>query len=379
MLKPSSFSFGQEVRYTPVEVAESDESHEDRSAEWCASFILLFGFIAINAIYVIWLLFYIKIYVHPVPRNALNKTEAGFYTYQTFLYMIGVCVGFLDTVVALACGVWNWPKRERMNIIIYTFLFFLSICLVLFVIAAGVGGSWIIPFAAQAYEWTHGCDSYPMYAILTGGTTNIAYFYNSSGQQLYTYTLATADFPGVQQLTFDLSSWETSQASISADMYPTLQNITYNLNTSGITGSCATPLSQNKSDCVNGTFTKDSYFPLNLTSTVPLGNDTQAPAQSLTSELGPGPKEMLFASWTEAALILRQLNAGQNASDAILRTAVHKLYHCRELKVCINGVPGRGPAGAEVLVPMGLLFQQHAQYASWCFEHRWNSGMGPDP
>lgn len=232
--------------------------------------------------------------------------------------------------------------------------------------------------AFDQLTWSHGCDSSPMYAILTGGTTNNAYFYEAGGRQLFTYTLSNANTPAAKQLTFDLSDWDVDQASIPADAYPSLQNITYNLDTHSISGAC-TPSSSNVS-CVNGTFTPNTFLPLNLTSTAPLGNTSSSSSSPpFTSQLGPGPREILFESWTEAGLILRQLDPPQHSDEVILRTAVHKLYHCKELKVCINGVPGRGLVGAEVLVPMGFLFQQHAQYASWCFERRWSTGQGPDP
>ena len=217
-----------------------------------------------------------------------------------------------------------------------------------------------------------------MYAILTGGTTNNAYFFETGGRQLFTYTLSNADFPNAKQMTFDLSNFDTDQASISADAYPSLQNITYNLGARSITGDCANA-SPNTS-CVNGTFTPNVFLPLNLTSSVPLGNSSiNASSPSFTSQLGPGPNEILFESWTEAGLILRQLEPPQNKNEVILHTDVHRLYHCKELKVCINGASGRGWVGAEVLVPMGFLFQQHVQYASWCSERRWSTGQGPDP
>ena len=92
----------------------------------------------------------LNIYIHPVPRNALNKTKAGFFAFQTFLYLISFLVAGLDIFIIVRIGPWSWEIRNRLNSVVYWSLVGIFACLVLFVFGAVGTGGWTIAFIMQS-------------------------------------------------------------------------------------------------------------------------------------------------------------------------------------------------------------------------------------
>lgn len=92
----------------------------------------------------------LKIYIHPVPRTALNKTKAGFYAYQTFLYIVAILVGSVDILVIGRWGPWNWENRKRLNTPVYWALVAIFTCLCLVVAGIVWTGGWTIAYILQS-------------------------------------------------------------------------------------------------------------------------------------------------------------------------------------------------------------------------------------
>ena len=92
----------------------------------------------------------LKIYIHPVPRNALNKTKAGFFAFQTFLYLVSFLVAGIDIFIIVRTGPWGWEIRKRLNSMVFWSLVGIFACLVLFVFGAVGTGGWTIAYIMQS-------------------------------------------------------------------------------------------------------------------------------------------------------------------------------------------------------------------------------------
>lgn len=88
-----------------------------------------------------------------------------------------------------------------------------------------------------------------MFAVLDGrafnsssSDENVIYFYEQpTNKWLYTYELT--DPADGDQWYFRLRDWNTDQAIIPLDEYPTLQSISYNFTSHAMTGICTLPAS----------------------------------------------------------------------------------------------------------------------------------------
>ncbi|KAF7794555.1 hypothetical protein EIP86_005689 [Pleurotus ostreatoroseus] len=230
-------------------------------------------------------------------------------------------------------------------------------------------GGWVVTAIVQKHAWEHGCDSYPMYVILDGTaynspqtTKNVAYFYEQGhSDAMYTYELSNPDDGDIW--TFHLREFDSEQSTIPIDLYPTLQLVQYDLVNETVTANCTT--STTSTACLSGTFDTGSPLYLNLTSSVPLNNTSNATALPQTTTA----LRSQDAHWSyrdqPPALILRELN-GDSLGQTVLKTTVAKVSDCTELKVCLSGTGAQPIVGAEVMTPLGLMLMQQADYASYC-------------
>ena len=222
-----------------------------------------------------------------------------------------------------------------------------------------------------------------MYAILDGSSSNdpqfminTAYFYQKGNPEyLFSYQI-DSDSNDNKVGSFVLRDWGSEQSLIPVELYPTLQSVQYEFSNNTFTGNCSVPTSPTNASivtesCTSGSFETGRYFPVNLTSNVPL-NTTYAGTDP------PSRKSLLRAvdaQWWYSdyapSLILQQTTSSAE-SDAplttVLRTTVTKPSDCTELKACISGTgeyPG-SVVGAEVMAPLGLILMAQANYASHC-------------
>ncbi|THH23241.1 hypothetical protein EUX98_g7937 [Antrodiella citrinella] len=238
-----------------------------------------------------------------------------------------------------------------------------------------IAGAWRVTAPiVQAWAWNHGCDYYPMYAVLDARSykdqsyiPNVARFYQrGSLRSLFTYDVNSNSDPDFW--TFQLREFDTAQSLIPLNLYPTLQFIQYDFINYTLTGTCTVHVAPGSSDtnstsCTSGTFNLNGWPSFNLTSSVPL-NDTTVPHPSAIAHL-----RTVYKDWDTTRFapswVLNEVDLATNAlQQTVLRTDVLKRGDCTQLKVCING-PGAGIlesgfVGAEVMAPVGLILIRQA-------------------
>ena len=216
-----------------------------------------------------------------------------------------------------------------------------------------------------------------MYAILDGkaefGSTTLsaAYFYTHGGSEtLFTYQLTNPQNDDIWG--FSVRQWDTPKASISREMYPTLQHVTYDYRGGTLGGNCTVSSNSTQSSdmpCLHGSFDVGNPLSLNITSTVSL-DDTPSGfvAPSVTSLLRSQDRRWYLKGNDAPAAILRLVDpASGRLQDEILRTTVKKISDCAQIKVCLKGTGREGPGvlvGAEMLAPLGLILKRQGDFAT---------------
>ena len=168
-----------------------------------------------------------------------------------------------------------------------------------------------------------------------------------------------------------LNRWGVEdRTEIPVNANPTLLNMTFDLATRVVNGSCTylpTPNSATNFtiSCMQGTFT-NMIVPVNVTSSVPVVTNSGPDLPGNTTSL-------LFSKadedvWPHGEPYMR-IRLDSLSSREVIRTAGQDPFNCRRLRVCVNGVQRSGRTdlvGAEVMAPLALLFIHHAQYATTC-------------
>lgn len=342
--------------------------------------------------------------VNPIPHNAINHSGSAFAGYEAMMFIFGFVWGCINI---WACCAWvvqisNWehPQGSFGKTVISSFYIFIGVPLFLLLAIMPFFGGWIVvpivqkvcafksplPCADSAFQqtWNHGCDSYPMVAILDAKSyndpsyvVNVAHFYAntpsaSNSNPLFTYEITNPDDGDIWL--FSLREFDAAQSSIPLAQYPTLQAVHYNFVDDSLSGNCTLPTSTaaNASTsvvpCMTGSFNQGGRLAFNFTSAVPL-NSTLASAYpagvaNATTALMIPDKEW-DVSGDAPALNLQQVDADGRLGAVVVKTTVTKPGDTTELKVCVGGVPDRenGLVSAEVLAPLGLVLMRQADYA----------------
>jgi hypothetical protein len=231
--------------------------------------------------------------------------------------------------------------------------------------------------------WNHSCDKYPLQVILKANfssngmsyqvTSSPALFSRTRGKntQLYTYALSQSPIsPNIWY--FGIQSIDSPDIQPSTALYPTISNVTYNFTDYTFSGNCSlTPPSSspsNSSPCVRGTFNPNDTLSFNITYLSGAGSNN---SNSIGSDyLKAVNDQWAFAADPPGVVLLDDTNG---SGDEILRTDMTKWNDCTQLKVCANNytnthsngamVPG---AGANTVIPTGLIFIQQIDYAIYC-------------
>lgn len=193
------------------------------------------------------------------------------------------------------------------------------------------------------------------------GPSGFAHFYQQGqSDSLFSYELNIV----ADTSTFGLRSWDSPQASIPLEFYPTLQSIQLNLADNTLTGNCTVPTSSTNTSilpCLSGTFDPGAFLSLKITS---------LPFRNVSNQTVPSSTVMLRSEddrWDVPSLILKEVDPNSNAlQGTVLRTTIQKPTDCTQVKVCLSGTASGGPVGAEVLAPLGLVFIEQRDYASSC-------------
>ncbi|CAL1701572.1 unnamed protein product [Somion occarium] len=344
--------------------------------------------VILNGCDAVWLYFYIKACTDPNPRTAVNRTHSGFEGYEAMMFFFGFIWGVINLGVmagyfGLVFSESRYSPRNRPTWFItlkVLFNLFIMLPIALFLVIMPFFGGWIVLPLEQIHAWNHRCDGYPMNVVLDGKgyhgarfAPDVARFYQTgNAQSFYTYDISNSgdtDF-----WSFHLRTWDVDQSEIPLNMYPTLQQISYNFINNTVTGNCTIPVAPGASNttigaCVGGSLDLGEPLSFNLTSAVPL-NNTANPSStpSTTTLLRTVDKQWSFGD-DAPSLILRDVNPANNQlMDTVLRTAVTKKGDCTQLKVCLAGLPGEqgSVVGGPVMVPLGLMLMRQADYAIAC-------------
>lgn len=166
---------------------------------------------------------------------------------------------------------------------------------------------------------------------------------------------ATFSFDDGRGYTYDLYNGRSllyRYPDIANTTLPTLQNVTFDLTMSQISGQCL--LSAHHFDCLSGQMDQDldstTHLTFNFTADLGFGNQTSA--------LRAVDRDWQYSD-DAPSLILHDLNVGRN----VMRTAVTKRGDCTQLKICANDF-----GEANLLVPVGriLIAQEKWSVGTTC-------------
>ena len=204
---------------------------------------------------------------------------------------------------------------------------------------------------------------------------NVAYFFDntpaSSPTQLFTYEITN---PGDgDEWLFSLRTWDSPQADIPVDMYPTLQHVYYDFVDDSLAGNCTlrNPTNPSKNTtslpCMTGQFDPSNHLSFDISSSVPLNTTLSTEAQSVpVTNTSLAIHDNGWDYTGEApAVRLQEKNHDGSLGFLVLKTTVTRPNDVTELKVCVAGLEGRegGTVSAEVLAPLGLMLLRQADYA----------------
>ena len=226
----------------------------------------------------------------------------------------------------------------------------------LFMIIMPILGTQILIPPIQRQVYNHMCDSYGAHVVLEGRgskqpmfVANSARFYAQNSQQpLFTFDLEQTNFSSA---TFRFREFNVEATSLSSELVPTLQSISYDFDNRQLSGAC----NNMTGSCLDGSFNMDRLtvdMSYNITGT------------SVHSRTQAEHNRWVWKK-SKPSLILRALTDNGALGDKILQTAVTKVNDCTSLKVCISGGVG-GLVGPDVLAPLGIIFTKHAAYSHFC-------------
>ncbi|EJD47288.1 hypothetical protein AURDEDRAFT_163898 [Auricularia subglabra TFB-10046 SS5] len=193
------------------------------------------------------------------------------------------------------------------------------------------------------WAWNHRCDTWPVEVVLVGRPQENA------------HSSATFFFERQKAYTFDLYDGRSfvyrSQVADEQDPAvpaPVLQNVTYDLNSARVTGSCSSSGSQRDCLSANMTLDLDSSSYLEFSIAADLGSETRFYALRAVDH------DWQYSN-DAPSMILRDPQTG----ESIVRTVVTKRDDCKQLKVCVNTRDE-----ARMLVPLGLILIYQEKWAS---------------
>ncbi|KAJ3478124.1 hypothetical protein NLI96_g9985 [Meripilus lineatus] len=363
---------------------------------WC--YIFVYIWIVLNVLDAFWLASYIHASADPnssiLPNSSLHRS----FLLDDFLAGIGgLGLGVVNLCCALIYYWWLLSSPSKLAIfgtvlwVLVNALVILPLWLSL-IIFPFFGGPIIVPIAKQV-AWNHRCDDYPMYAVLEGrsyhdsrSTPNVAHFFQTATKlQLYTYSISDARDSDVWS--FGLRRWDAERDQIPDGLYPTLQQVSYNFVENTLSGNCKNSNGSSASPCLVGTFSPDPYvdFSLALFPNIDLGlhqgsqgvaGQLPIPRESKRGHTAPLPanatqlrainKEWAFKDSAPSLLLKRYDTDAGRYQETVLQTVIAHPSDCTKLKVCLNGVSGGIPMGAEVIAPLGLIMLRQADHAEQC-------------
>lgn len=321
----------------------------------------------------VWIYYYILAGTRPNPRFAANATHRAWTAYSSALNIFGFLLGAYNTIVWFlyfrnvhqhrrglsparrpavekdqepkSSVVLSFPEllrpRSRRAYTILNLGVLLPVAIILIV------GPFVVPLVsmplAQQWAWDHRCDTWPVEVVLIGRP------------QENVHSSAVFSFERQKAYTFDLYDGrsfvyrsQVADEQNSAFPPPELQNITYDLSTARVAGSCS--FAGEQRDCLSANMTLDldsaSYLEFEI-----------------AANLGAGPQRYALRSvdhdWQYSndapSMILRDPRTG----ESVLRTVVTKRGDCAQLKVCANT-----RNEARMLVPIGLILIYQEKWAS---------------
>ncbi|KAJ7189997.1 hypothetical protein GGX14DRAFT_607415 [Mycena pura] len=317
------------------------------------------GWLAINALYAVWVTYYIGSATNPNPRTAVNRSHAGWQVYFLFLYLFGFLWGCVNIVV----WIWYFQSTARKPVVksrlgisstLLPYARGFARYFILLPISVVMGlGPFFAPVAgvriAQQQAWLHRCDSFMVEVVLDGlsfnapaGQKAVASFSfrqpDGSLELRYQYNL-TNDNASISHLTL----WSGPDVASASQV----QDITYDFDNFTLLATCAGNLTQ----CSSGSFQESGYLSFSLTNS----------SDSSTVNLRAVDKVWDYGKSDDApSFLLKEVQSDDTLGDLIVRTAVTNAGHCQLLKMCANN------AEIETLAPVGLALLKQSEYAKVC-------------
>jgi len=210
---------------------------------------------------------------------------------------------------------------------------------------------------AQRNAWNHRCDPYPVEVILEGRSysspANVmprASFYfwqNGLRTKYYEYTLDQED----NVWHFRFSQIEPG-ITVPTQVFPSVQDISYQLANQTLSGSCATDLPPNAlTPCMEGSFEEEGYLSFTINNTL----------IHTVTDLRAVDKFWVPSNPVDDApgFILKEVEADNSLGQIMLRTAVTKPGQCGFLKLCAE-------TDVNLLAAVGLTLLRQNEYATVC-------------
>ena len=185
-----------------------------------------------------------------------------------------------------------------------------------------------------------------------GNELALASFYfgpSANRTKYYEYTM-TLD-PGDSNVwNFGFSQFVPG-VTIPSDVYPLVQNISYQMANQTFSATCTTgPEANGTTSCMQGSFDEGGYLSLNI-------NNTLA---NVVTNLRAVDKNWMFVPADDApSYILAEVEPDGSLGQSQLRTAVTFPGHCTILKLCSE-------TGIDVLPPVGLTLMRQNAYSIVC-------------
>jgi len=260
----------------------------------------------------------------------------------------------IPAVVSLGCGLvkTGTPYRRTKSAVAAIFLPLIAPFMIVLPVA---GGPIISPFVRRQV-YNHMCDSYGAQVVLDGrsykqplSVPDTAHFYTSESQQpLFTFEFEQSN---LSSAVFRFRGFDTAPTTLSSELVPALQSISYDFYTRRLTGTC----NNITGSCLDGTFDA-GHLTVDISSNI-TGTSVRSRSQS-------EHKQWIWSK-DEPSFILRSVADDGTLGQKILQTDIPKVRDCTLLKVCLDG-SGRDLVGPEVLAPLGIILSKQVSHSNKC-------------
>ncbi|KAF7354002.1 Cyclic AMP receptor 1 [Mycena venus] len=311
---------------------------------------------AINVLYAIWVLYYIRSATDPNPRTAVNKNHAGWQAYYLIMYVFGFFLGCVNIIT------WIWffqtmasptrPLADGGSHLGNVFRWLMRLLLIAVAVMMGLG-PFFSPFVgiklARAQAYLHRCDSYAVEIVLEGLPFNAPS--DASPLAVFSFReLGTLEVRYEFSLTQDdenPSIWHFSLPP-SANTVDQIHTVTYNFTDSSISATCP---GNSSTQCTHGSFKETDFLSFSLTDST----------NSTTVDLRAVDKGWDYPKSDDApSYMLKKVQSDGSLGQVVVRTAVTDPHHCTDLKLCANN------ADVETLAPVGLTLLKQNEYSKVC-------------